>query len=330
MRFRILLLLLFCFIFSPFGYGQEKGGIFPDGAKPEKVFGEGFFTEGPAEAPDGSIYFSDLTFTSESRMQAGNIWKFDPAENKTFLFRSPSGMANGIEFDSEGNMLIAQSADFGLRCLVKTDMKTGKSGIIAGLYEGKPFNSPNDLSIDKKGRIYFTDPRYTGHEKVEQPVMGVYRLDRDGKVSLIISGVSMPNGIAISPDQKTLYIGCYDEGVEADTVNKISRPVKMEILSFDLKEDGSASFRSVLVKLLPEGGPDGITLDEKGNIYAAIRNESSPLVRVFSPEGIEIAFLSMPEVPSNLAFSRKGYLYITAGQSLYRIKTLNKGYFISK
>jgi gluconolactonase len=240
-------------------------------------------------------------------------------------------MANGIAFDLKGNMLVAQSADFGLRCLTKTDMKTGKSSILAGLFEGKPFNSPNDLTMDKKGRLYFTDPRYTGHEKLEQSVMGVYRLDMDGKVSLIISDIPMPNGIAISPDEKTLYVGCYDEGSETEG---LSRPARMEILSYSLNGDGSAIFRKVLLKFPPDaGGPDGMRLDEKGNIYVAIRNEASPSLKVFSPEGQEIASLSLPEVPSSLAFSRKSgenYLYITAGKSLYRIKTLNKGYFISK
>ncbi|MGE5352142.1 MAG: SMP-30/gluconolactonase/LRE family protein [Acidobacteriota bacterium] len=330
MHLKYFLFLLICLIVFPFACPQAQGNIFPPAAKPEKVFGNGFFTEGPAESPDGTIYFSDLTFTSESQMQAGYIWRFDPRTKKTTLFRSPSGMANGIRFDKDGNMLVAQSADFGLRCLTETDMKTGKSRIIAGLFNGKPFNSPNDLSIDKKGRIYFTDPRYTGHEKVEQPVMGVYRLDRDGKVSLIISEIPMPNGIAVSPDEKTLYVGCYDEGSEADSVNKTSGAPRMEIMSYDLNEDGSAKLKKVLVKLPTEGGPDGIRLDEKGNIYAAIRNEASPSVKVFSSEGVEIASLPMPEVPSNLTFSRQGYLYITAGKSLYRIKTLNRGHFTSK
>ncbi|MGE5440354.1 MAG: SMP-30/gluconolactonase/LRE family protein [Bacteroidota bacterium] len=327
MQLKSLLFLLILLIASPSSRAQEKEKIFPPGARLEKVFGDGFFTEGPAESPDGSIYFSDLTFTSESRMQAGYIWKFDPRTGKTHLFRSPSGMANGIRFNNEGNMIVAQSADFGLRCITETDMKTGKSRIIAGLFNNKPFNSPNDLSIDKKGRIYFTDPRYTGHEKVEQHVMGVYRLDTDGKVSLIISDLPMPNGIAVSPDEKTLYVGCYDEGSEADSVNKVSRSPLMEILAYNLKEDGSAQLKKVLIKLPAEGGPDGIRLDEKGNIYAAIRNEASPSVKVFSSEGLEIASLPVPEVPSNLTFSRNGYLYITAGKSLYRIKTLNRGYF---
>ena len=90
--------------------------------------------------------------------------------------------------------------------------RTGKSDIIAGLYEGKPFNSPNDLTIDEQGRIYFTDPRYVGHEPVEQPVMGVYRIDTDGSVHLVIADSGKPNGIAVSPDQKTLYVGSNDSG----------------------------------------------------------------------------------------------------------------------
>ena len=89
---------------------------------------------------------------------------------------------------------------------VKTDMKTGKSVILAGLFNERPFNAPNDLVSDDMGRIYFTDPRYFGRESIEQPVDGVYRIDTDGSVHLIIANAGKPNGITISPDQKTLYV----------------------------------------------------------------------------------------------------------------------------
>src|SRR5438105_1563535 len=137
--------------------------------------GLGFAAEGVAVAPDGMVYFSDITFTHVSRaekkpIEAGHIWKFDPTTGKATIFRSPSGMSNGLKFDADGNLLAAEGADFGGRRVTRTDMKTGKSYILAGLFENKPFNSPNDMSLDEKGRIYFSDPRYVGHEPIEQPV----------------------------------------------------------------------------------------------------------------------------------------------------------------
>lgn len=299
-------------------YSQQ---IIPPGAKLEKVFGEGFFTEGPAEAPDGSIYFSDQTFTSDTDMQAGYLWKYNPKTGKTIIFRSPSGMSNGNEFDKQGRLVTATGADFGLRSIIRTDMSSGKSQIIAGLYNDKPFNSPNDIVIDKQGRIYFTDPRYGGHEPVEQPVKGVYRIDTDGSISLIISDIGMPNGIAVSPDQKSLFVGCNDEG---DSLHKKN----MVILAYDLNDKGEASFRKLFVDFNPDDGPDGIAFDENGNLYAAIRNESRPGIYVFNSYGKEIEYIATPEVPSNLTFTKydkNRYIYITAGASLYRIKTSVKG-----
>ena len=160
--------------------------IVPPDAKLEKIFDGGLvLTEGVAVAPDGMVYFSDITFTHVSRaenkpIEAGHIWKFDPTTGKATIFRSPSGMSNGLKFDADGNLLAAEGADYGGRRVTRTDMKTGKSYIIAGLFEGKPFNAPNDITIDEKGRIYFSDPRYLGHEPIDQPVQAVYRIDPDG------------------------------------------------------------------------------------------------------------------------------------------------------
>jgi gluconolactonase len=169
-------LLLVLFLANP---ALAADPIVPPDAKLEKVFDEGLvLTEGVAVAPDGMVYFSDITFTHFSRdakkpIEAGHIWKFDPSTGKATIFRSPSGMSNGLKFDSEGNLLAAEGADYGGRRVTKTDMKTGKTYIVAGLFEDKPFNSPNDISIDEKGRIYFSDPRYLGHEPIDQPVQAV-------------------------------------------------------------------------------------------------------------------------------------------------------------
>src|SRR5881396_3528926 len=123
---------------------KPKGdGIVPPDAKLEKLFDGGLvLTEGVAVAPDGMVYFSDITFSHVSKekgglLEAGHIWKYDPKTGKTTIFRSPSGMSNGIKFDADGNMIVAEGADYGGRRVIKTDMKTGKSYILAALFEGR-------------------------------------------------------------------------------------------------------------------------------------------------------------------------------------------------
>ena len=128
-------------------------------------------------------------------------------------------MSNGIKFDASGNMIVAEGSDFGGRRVTRTHMKTGKSFIIAGLFEGRPFNAPNDITIDEEGRIYFTDPKYVGREPLEQPVMAVYRIDPDGGVHRIITDAGKPNGIAVSPDQKTLYLVSHTHGPDGIVVD---------------------------------------------------------------------------------------------------------------
>jgi len=146
---RLLAIALFLAVASPAWSqpGKDKAdGIVPPDAKLEMIFDKGVvLTEGVAVAPDGMVYFSDITFThvfKEKKLptEAGHIWKLDPKTLKATIFRSPSGMSNGIKFDAEGNMLVAEGADYGGRRVVKTDMKTGKSYILAGLFEGRPFN----------------------------------------------------------------------------------------------------------------------------------------------------------------------------------------------
>ena len=167
-------------------FAQAPSGdpsIISEGAELEVLFAGAFFTEGPAVAPDGSVYFSDITFTGPADMQAGHIWRYDPQTGKAAVYRSPSGMSNGLKFDAMGRLIAAEGADYGGRRLTRTDLATGKAEIIAGLYEGRPLNSPNDISIDEQGRIYFSDPRYLGHEPIDQPVQAVYRIDPNGEIT---------------------------------------------------------------------------------------------------------------------------------------------------
>lgn len=316
---------------------QEKDSIVPAGAKVEKVFDGGVvLTEGVAVALDGMVYFSDITFSHVSKdkngvIEAGHIWKFNPKTRKTTVFRSPSGMSNGIKFDAAGNMIVAEGADYGGRRVIRTDMKTGKSYIIAGLYEGRPFNSPNDITIDEKGRIYFSDPRYLGHEPIDQPVQAVYRIDPDGSIHRIITDAGKPNGVCVSPDQKSIYVVSNDNGTTG--IGRLPKEVpvhkgRMALLAYDLAEDGTAKFRKVLVDYAPQDGPDGLVCDAEGNLYVAVRDETRPGIGIYSPEGKEIGFIKT-EIPTNVGFGRgdeSKTLYITAGKSLYRIRLNKEGY----
>ncbi len=315
----ILIFLITSLIIS----AQINNKITNEESKPIKLFNGGFFTEGPAYGSDGNIYFSDLTFTSETNMQAGIIWKYDSQSEKTTVYRSPSGMANGIEFDKSGNMIVCEGADFGGRRITSTDLLTGKAKILTAIYNGVPYNSPNDLVIDSKNRIYFTDPRYSGYEQIDQPCFGVYRLDRDGKVTLLITDIPMPNGIAISPDEDELYIGCNYEG----DPEKGTDPANY-ILIYDLDNSGEVSNRNKFIDY-PEGyGPDGMTVDKNGNLYVALRDESNPGIYIYSSTAELIDKILLPEVPSNVTFGKgddKNYLFITAGGSLYKIKVLSQG-----
>lgn len=309
----------------------------PD-AKVEKLFESHVLTEGVSVAPDGMVYFSEITFSNKAvddkgAIEAGHIWKFDPATGKTSIFRSPSGMSNGIKFDASGNMIVAEGADYGGRRVTRTDMKTGKSYIIAGKFEGRPLNAPNDIAIDEKGRIYFSDPRYLGHESIDQPVMAVYRIDLDGSVHRIITDAGKPNGVAVSPDQKTLYVVSNDNGATGLERLPADVPVRkgnMALMAYDLAADGSAKYRKTLVDYAPFDGPDGLTVDRQGNLYVAVRAENRPGIYVYSPDGKELAYIKT-EVPTNVGFGRgtdAKVLYITAGSSLFRIRLNREGYHL--
>jgi gluconolactonase len=320
--------------------------IIPEDAKLEKLFEGIVLTEGVAVATDGMVYFSDITFSHQAvredgSIHAGHIWKFNPNSGATSIFRSPSGMSNGIKFDASGNMLICEGADHGGRRVIRTDMKTGMSYIIAHSYEGRRLNSPNDVTIDEQGRIYFSDPRYLGHEPLEQALMGVYRIDPDGTIHRIISDAGKPNGVCVSPDQKSLYVVSNDNGAtaierlatdeEAEGPVAVAEPLRkghMALMAYDLHEDGSATFRETLVDYAPEDGPDGLVCDADGNLVVAVRAESRPGICFYSPKGKEIAYLET-EVPTNVGFGRgkdSNLLYITAGSSLFKIRLNTRGY----
>src|SRR3954466_9109285 len=330
--------LAFC-LFSLFeqAFAQQAsfqpGPIFPPDAKLESVFSGGFFLEGPAAAADGTVYFSDITITAQTGGQAGHVWRFDPRTRHTAIFRSPSGMNNGNRFDADGSLVSALGADFGCRCVIRTDMTTGKSSILAGLFNGRALNSPNDLVIDRQRRIYFTDPRYYGHESIEQPVAGVYRIDPGGAVHLLIADAGKPNGITISPDQRTLYVSSIGPPATAPMTGNLPGAMNWNaVFAYALGPDGSVGPRRTLVDYAERRtGIDGMAVDVEGNIYAA-RVSAVPADRglaVFSPSGQELAFLPTSDNPTNVAFGRgdeRRALYVTARANLFRIKTLKDGF----
>lgn len=314
--------------------------VLPRGAKLELLWDGGCtLTEGVAAGHDGMMYFSDITFTkfckdpSGKYLQAGNIWKYNPRTGECTIFRSPSGMSNGIKFDADGNMIAALGADYGGRMLVKTDMKTGKSYILSGLYRGRPYNALNDITIDERGRIYFSDPRYLGHEPIFQPGYAVYRLDTDGTVTRIITDAGKNNGVCVSPDQKTLYVVCNDNGwfgfMQMDEGEKTHQGSHI-LWAYDLKWDGTVSNKRELINFAPYSGPDGMVVDVEGNLYVAMRAENRPGIGILTPTGRELAFISTgKELPTNVGFGRgreSKTLYITSGKSLYRIKLAKDGY----
>lgn len=310
-------------------------------ARLEVLFDDACFTEGVTVAPDGQVYFSDITFTSGCRYgdntlpQAGIIWRFDPASGETSVFRSPSGMANGLKFDAAGNLIAAEGADFGGRKVTVTDMATGRARILAALYDGQPFNAPNDIALDTSGRIYFTDPRYLGHEPVMQPTMAVYRTDPDGTVDRIISDAGKPNGLLVSPDQSRLYVVSNDNGALDFTrlgETEATQRGPMMIWVYDLDENGTASNRREFVDFAPFDSAGGLAADTEGNVYAAVRRADAPGIYVYNQEGKELAFIPTGDIlPSNLAFGRgddANLLYVTAGSALYQIRVNSQGYHL--
>jgi len=273
------------------------------GAKMEKLWGEGEFTEGPVEGPDGCIYFSDI---------GNRIMKFDPKTGKTTTFRDPSGRSNGMKFDTLGRLIVCEGANTGGNRRISITEKDGTVKTLADKWDGKRFNSPNDLTLDSKGRIYFSDPRYVGNEKRELENESVYRIDTDGKVTLVVKDVTKPNGLVISPDGKTLYVA------ESNSDPKLPR----QLLSYSLNADGTVGAKKVLYDFGKERGIDGMTATTDGMIVATAGSKDAGGVYFFSPEGKKLGFLQTPEDPSNCCFAGEDRktLYITAGVSLYRIK----------
>lgn len=320
-------------------------GIVGAGARLELLFTrtapiEGGLTEGPAAAPDGRIYFTDIPFGKDK----GMILRFDPKTKKTTVFAKNSHKSNGLAFDAEGYLLACEGADGGGRCVSRWDVNTGKREVLAGKYNGKRFNSPNDLCSDRHGRIYFTDPRYVGPEPRELKREAVYRIERDRSVIEVTHECEKPNGIALSPDEKTLYVADHNSGSDRVEVKEAeAKPGAMKLYAFPLGADGKVSGpRKTLIDFGKESGIDGMTVDVKGQLYLAVRSLKRPGVLVTDPKGKEIAFIptgpSQPGakapvgLPSNCEFgvgAERSTLYVTVDTSLYRIRLQVAGHRVA-
>ena len=246
---------------------QAESKIVPDGAAVEKVASGFRFTEGPVMDRKGNILFTDIP--------NNRIMIYNPADGKTGVFREPSGRANGLEFDAQGRLIECEgnSADGGRR--VSRTERNGKVIALADSYNGKKLNSPNDLHLDSRGNIYFTDPRYGDRKGVEQDKEAVYRIDTTGKLSRIIDDAQRPNGILISADDKTLYL--------AD--NNGEQGGNRTLNAYDLHSDGHVTNKRVLFDFAPGRGIDGMAQDIEGNIYATAGTGEAAGVYIFTAQG---------------------------------------------
>ena len=298
-----------------------QGSIVPKGSKAELVWAEGKFTEGPTLGPNGIIYFSDI---------GQRTMRFDPTTGKTTVFREPSGKANGLLMNRKGNLIACEGANGGNRRVSLTVLK-GKTRTLADRWNGKRFNSPNDLAIDAKGRIYFTDPRYGDQADRDLDFEGVF-LITGKKVKLAAKDISRPNGILVSLDGKKVFV--------AD--NHSDPKGNHHLVQFTVQKDGTLKDKKIMFDIGPDRrGIDGMTLDEEGNIYATAGKGDRSGIYVFSSTGKHLAFIPSGETPTNCVFGggkEKSTLYITARApersdgkrmwGMYRIALKIKGHHI--
>jgi gluconolactonase len=268
-----------------------EADLVADGAKVEKLAGDFLFTEGPAADRQGNLYFSDIP--------RNRIHRYG-TDGKLTTFRENSGGANGLYFDADGNLLACE----GVARQLTSIAPDGKVTVLADKYDGKRFNSPNDLWIDPQGGVYFSDPRYGGMQGLEQDGFHVYYLAPDRKrLVRVTSDLVKPNGVLGTPDGKHLYVA--DAGAGKTYV-------------YAIQPDGTLADK----KLFASQGSDGMTRDEQGNVYL-----TSKEVTVYNPAGEKVASIAVPESPANVTFGGADHrtLFITARTSLYGVKMKVKG-----
>jgi len=289
--------------------GRDLRKLIAPGGTVEKVAGGFLFTEGPVWHPSGQLFFSDI--------RGNKTYKWNPKEGVT-PYREPSNKANGLAFDPQGRLVFCEHSGRRLSRLEKD----GRIVTVVDRYQGERLSSPNDLAITPDGSIYFTDPPHNlpKGEAREIDFSGVYRLRPNGEMQLIDKEMDGPNGLAFSPDRKTLYV--------ADTT-------KQQLWAFDVAADGSASRKRLFAETTPtwEPGalsrPDGLKTDVRGNVYVAVVETG---VWVFDKNGRHLGIIPVPEKTANVAFgdADSRTLYITASTGLYRIRLKNRGWVVGK
>jgi gluconolactonase len=293
--------------------------IIPVDAALEKI-ADGFaWVEGPVWNREGGfLIFSDIPNNA--------VFKWQDVKGVS-LFLKPSGYtgkdpfegkepgSNGLAIDGEGRLLLAEHGDRRITRLGDGGIKT----VVIEKYEGKRLNSPNDLALKSNGDIYFTDPPFGlpgafGDPKKELPYQGVYRVSANGRVTLLTSEIKAPNGIAFSPDEKTLYI---------TDVN----PERPAWLAYDVNDDGTISNGRIFhdaaeFARTEKGAPDGMKTDKHGNLFGA----GPGGVYIFSPDGTHLGTIRTGVPTSNVSWGDDGsFLYITASTAVYRIRLNTTG-----
>ena len=276
-------------------YSAEKLSVVAPGAKLQKLAGGFKFTEGPAADAKGNVFFTD---------QPNNrIYKWS-VDGKLSVFHENPGRANGLYFDKNGNLLACADLNNELWLI---DMK-GNVTVLVKDYRGKKLNGPNDLWIDPKGGVYFTDPFYKRpyweRGPMEQDGQLVYYLAPDRKKLIrVADDLVTPNGIIGTPDGKLLYV--------ADIKAK-------KTYVYTINDDGTLSNK----KLFAEEGSDGMTIDNEGNVYLTTKD-----VSVYNRQGRNIERIEVAERPANVCFGGKdkNTLFITARTSLYSLRLRVKG-----
>ena len=260
-----------------------------EGAKPVKLAGGFKFTEGPAVAPNGDVYFTDIP---NSR-----IHKWEVKTKKASVFMEKSGGSNGLFFSKEGDLFACQGESKRVTSFYLED--GGEKELLADQFDGRPFNKPNDLWIHPNNGVFFTDPNY-GKQDLSQDGEYLYFITpyRD-QVFRVDKDLKRPNGVVGTPDGKTLYVADPGQG-------------KTFRYTVEEGEEGSLSGK----KLFAKSGSDGMTLDNKGNLYLTFG-----AVLVYDPQGKKIAEIEFPEKPSNVCFGGKDgkTLFVTARTGFYSL-----------
>ncbi|MEW6303710.1 MAG: SMP-30/gluconolactonase/LRE family protein [Verrucomicrobiota bacterium] len=261
------------------------------------------FTEGPAADATGALYFTDV--------RTNRIYKAG-LDGKLSTFLENSEGCNGLMFAASGKLIACQGR---ANRVIAIDIKTKAIEPVAASYNGKPFNAPNDLVLDSRGGVYFTDPAF-GQQANNQDKMAVYYADAQGKVTRLIDDLPRPNGTILSPDEKMLYV------LPSGTP---------DVMAYPVESPGKLGKGRVLCKLeqpatgQPRGG-DGLSVDTKGNLY--LTQPALSAIQVVSPDGKTLGLIRIPEGPANCSFGGKDMktLYVTARTSLYAARMETTGH----